>query len=128
MGHAKWILSTVFLAGCATLAPAPPRYSLPADTTLIAKPVPPQRTLALADLASFGPEDVRSVFGAPSLDRSEGPMRILQFTSGLCVTDMVFSDAGNLTHVEARAKTGTPIDIQPCLDSFEQTEIYSAGK
>ncbi|MEM7568692.1 MAG: hypothetical protein AAF337_02745 [Pseudomonadota bacterium] len=94
---------------------APPEAATPKP------PPPPPRKLQLADLASFSPDKARSVFGTPSLERTEGEVLVLQFTSGSCVSDMVFNGGGALVHVETRAKSGTPIDIQPCLDTFEQT-------
>lgn len=86
------------------------------------KPAPPQtpQKIQLADLARYSPADVEDIFGVPSLKRSEGDALVLQFTSTTCITDMIFNGKASLIHVEARAKSGTPIEIQPCLDSFSQ--------
>lgn len=129
MAAAKWVkracafAALSALAACAnvlpqeTAAPTVPVVAPPAPKPL--PPAPPK--LSLADLASFAPPQMESIFGAPSLKRAEGEMTLLQFTSGSCITDMVFNASAMLVHVEARAKTGTPIEIQPCLDSFSQT-------
>lgn len=129
MAAAKWVqwASTLAaisaLAACAGVlpqeaaAPAAPVVEPPAPKPL--PPAPPK--LSLADLGRYAPPEIENIFGAPSLKRAEGEMTLLQFTSGSCITDMVFNASAMLVHVEARAKTGTPIEIQPCLDSFSQT-------
>ncbi|MEO0410909.1 MAG: hypothetical protein AAF221_03590 [Pseudomonadota bacterium] len=113
-----WLLAIFAIAGCTAPVSQPPK-ALPVPTAELAPKPLPLRKLMLADLAPLSPAAMTQVFGAPSLDRREGDVRVLQFTSGSCISDLVFNAAGNLVHVEARAKSGTPIEIQPCIDSFD---------
>jgi len=117
---ASLMASAGLMSGCST-GPTTPPIAAPAPPK--PKPLPPAlpRKIQLSDLARYSPSDVEAIFGAPSLKRSEGETTVLQFTSTSCITDMVFNKAANLIHVVARAKSGTPIEIQPCLDSFSQT-------
>lgn len=131
MAAAKWVgrgcafAALIALTGCVELLPqeaaAPPSLAAPEDAVPEPKPAPPPPKLALADLARYAPMQMERIFGPPSLKRAEGQMTLLQFTSGSCITDMIFNASALLVHVEARAKLGTPIEIQPCLDSFSQT-------
>jgi len=109
-----------FLCAACAVPGAPPKVAASAPPVPKPVPPPPPEKIRVADLASFTPTDVENAFGSPSLKRSEGGTVILQFTSGRCITDMVFDENANMIHIEARAKSGTPIAIQPCLDSFAQ--------
>lgn len=128
MGRSKRVTLAIALAvigalsGCTQLAAPNVTAKAPAAEPPAPKPEPPAPPprLILADLARYAPADIQSVIGAPSLERMEGTMQVLQFTSGTCITDLIFENGAQLIHVEARAKTGIPIEIQPCLDSFSQ--------
>lgn len=133
MAKAAWLKLSLSIAaisalgGCVELLPPEqPAATAPTPPALppAPKPTPPQvpPKLLLSDLARYAPAEIQTVIGAPSLKRMEGAMQVLQFTSGTCITDLVYNENAQLIHVEARAKTGIPIEIQPCLDSFPQKE------
>lgn len=110
-------LTACLLFACETVSTNTPAQPA-AQPVAAPAPPPPPPTLQEGDLRALSPKQVLGLFGSPSLDRQEGGVRILQFTSGRCVCDVVFDASQGLSYVEARAKNGTPIETQPCLDSF----------
>lgn len=118
---ALWLLIAFAPSACATLdTPAPPPAAEPVRP-ILPKPAPPPAKLTAEAVKGLSPRQVLAVFGAPSLTRSEGAMSVLQFTGGSCIVDMVFDGSRAVIYLEARAKSGIPIDVQPCLDRFRQT-------
>ncbi len=96
------------LAACSTPAPLPP----------VAAPPPPPPP-GLARIIGSPAATVIALLGAPSLDRSEGPARQLQFVRPLCVLDVfLYPGAGGTLAVRtaaARRPDGSRIDPGACL-------------
>ncbi len=60
------------------------------------------------------------VFGRPDADLTEGMGRKMQFVSDICVLDAYLYAPGGagvpvVTHVDARQRTGQPIDRASCV-------------
>ena len=109
------LLSLSLLAAC-TAPPAPqPVPRLPAIP--VAKPGP-----GTARVLGRTPDVVLSVLGRPTLDRSEGPARQLQFSGKTCVADIFFypDRRGGLaaTHIEARDRSGRVVDPGGCIEAL----------
>lgn len=102
-------------AACAPTTPPPQRAA-------IAPPPPPPSRIGLERVLGATPDAVVTVLGSPTLDRTEGPARHLQFARGPCVLDLFFyppqPGAQHLArHAEARFKDGRPLDAASCLQS-----------
>ncbi len=96
------------VAACTTPAPPPPVAAPPA-------PPPPGLTRIIGSSAA----GVIALLGSPSLDRSEGPARQLQFVRPPCVLDVfLYPGAGGTPAVRtaaARRPDGSRIDPGACL-------------
>lgn len=97
------------LAACG--AAATPRPSVSA---------PPPAGPALVRIVAKSPQDVIALLGSPTLDRTEGPGRLLQFARPACVLDVYFypdpqSGRAAARHVEARLKDGRTYDASACV-------------
>ncbi len=113
MKFASNLLSLALLAGLAGCATAPAAPPLPPP----AKKVPPP--MGLERIIGSAAEGVTALLGPPSLDRSEGPARQLQFIRLPCVLD-VFLYPGKtgvpvVTTAAARKPDGSRIDPGACL-------------
>jgi hypothetical protein len=89
----------------APVAPAPPAFA----------PPPP----GLARIIGRDAATVMALLGKPSLDRREGPARLLQFVRPPCVLDVfLYPDTGAVPTVRtaaARRPDGFTIDAGMCL-------------
>ena len=103
------LLLALTLAACAT-APLPAPVPAP-------PPAPPPP--GLTRIIGKPPEAVIALLGKPSLDRSEGPARQLQFIRPPCVLDVfLYPGAGGALVVRtaaARRPDGSRIDAGACL-------------
>jgi hypothetical protein len=86
-------------------------------------PVPLPQPKPQTQLIGRGPDEVVALLGSPSLDRTEGPARQLQFMNASCVLDVFFypdrrSGRVAATHVEARSRTGQAFDTQSCVEAL----------
>ncbi|MGL4543015.1 MAG: hypothetical protein ACRCUI_10945 [Polymorphobacter sp.] len=64
-----------------------------------------------------------ALFGAPSLDRSEPPARMLQFARPPCVLDVYYYPPATgavavARHIEARTPDGKPMDAGACATAI----------
>ncbi len=91
--------------------PPPPRFA----------PPPP----GLARILGRDAATVMALLGKPSLDRREGPARLLQFVRPPCVLDVfLYPDAGTVPTVRtaaARRPDGSRIDPGACLTLLSPT-------
>jgi len=98
------------LAGCAT-----PQVAAPVKVAAAAAPPPP----GLQRLIGKAPAQVVALLGPASLDRSEGPARLLQFIRPPCVLDVfLYPGPGGAPVVRtaaARRSDGGRIDPGACL-------------
>jgi hypothetical protein len=111
------ILLPMIVAACAQPARQPPAAAAP-------PPAP-----GLVQVMGRSAEAVVAVLGRPTLDRTEGQGRHLQFANAQCVLDLFLYPpaAGTpqgggaiprpavVTHVEARQPTGRRMEAQACL-------------
>ena len=107
------LLVLLSAAACAPTAPPPPPAPLP----------PAPAAPAPTNLIGRDPQAVIELMGSPTLDRSEGPARHLQFARGACVLDVYFypgkrDPAPVATHVEARTPDGRSYDSAACITAL----------
>ncbi|MCA3254353.1 MAG: hypothetical protein INF91_01905 [Alphaproteobacteria bacterium] len=110
------LAALVVLAACA--APQAPVVRAP---TL---PVPPtvKQGIGLARVLGHSPEQAIALLGSPTLDRQEGPARVLQFARTACVLDLFLypdrrSGRVGVTEVDARTRAGAPFDPAACIEA-----------
>jgi hypothetical protein len=120
------------------LVPALLALGLAACTTPVARPagVTPPRLPPVPAINRVGLERVlgqnarmlTQLFGAPSLDFTEGPARKMQFGSGICVLDAYLYPPKEgrgeavVTHVDARQRNGSAIDRASCVAALTRRE------
>lgn len=108
------LLPLLILAACAQQPkPAPP---------VAPAPPPAPASLGISRIIGHPPERVIALLGSPTLDRSEGPARHLQFARVPCVLDVFFyprqGAAGvAASHAEARQRDGRPYDAGSCIEA-----------
>lgn len=89
-------------------------------------PVPiPQVKPQQVELIGRDPQAVIALLGSPTLDRTEGPARHLQFARQPCVLHVFFypdkrTARPSATHVEAQTPAGQTLDARTCIDSLTQ--------
>ena len=108
------LLSLALLATLAACAATPPATPLPAPAK---KPGPPP--MGLERIIGSAAEGVTALIGAASLDRIEGPARLLQFVRPPCVLDVFLYPGATgvqvVTTAAARKPDGSRIDPGACL-------------
>jgi hypothetical protein len=104
-------LPLLALAACATTPAAPPVASA-------AKRAPPPPT-GIERIIGSAAAGVTALLGPPSLDRTEGPARLLQFIRSPCVLDVFLypnkAGAPVVTTAVARKADGSRIEAGACL-------------
>lgn len=65
------------------------------------------------------------MFGAPRLDRREGPAHVLQFANGQCVLDAYLYPPRSgaepvVTHVDVRSSDGANADPATCISALQR--------
>ena len=107
------LLALVLLSACAGTVPVPVALPVPQRST---QPAGLQRVMG-KDAAT-----VVAVLGSPTLDRSEGPARVLQFARGACVLDLFLYPANGgvprVTDAEARTPAGAGYDAGVCVEAL----------
>ena len=107
--NAAALVLLLALAACTTPATPPPPVAAPPA------PTPPGLGRIIGSQATA----VIALLGAPSLDRSEGPARQLQFVRPPCVLDVFLYPGANGAPVvrtaAARRPDGSRIDPGACL-------------
>lgn len=111
------ILPLLLAIAACTPAVTPPPAALPPPPALPA-PAPLGLTRVLGHTAS----DVTALLGAPTLDRTEGKGRQLQFARGACVLDLFLYPPApgtnpTVKYTAARRRDGGPLDAASCLQS-----------
>jgi len=86
-------------------------------------PVPLPQPKPQIELIGRDPQTVIDLLGSPTLDRTEGPARHLQFARTSCVLHVFFypdkrTAQPTATHVEAQTPTGQTLDTRSCIDSL----------
>lgn len=107
------LIATAALAACA------PRAAPPPVATVTPPPAPAPRA-GLERVLGATPEAAIALLGSPTLDRTEGRARQLQFTRGACVLDLFFYPSGPALaarYADARLKDGRALDPASCLQS-----------
>lgn len=89
-------------------------------TTPITPPV--QALPGLDRVMGRAPEEAIKLLGSPTLDRSEGTARHLQFARPSCVLDLYYYSDGpsavpTARYAEARTRDGRPQDTTTCFQS-----------
>ncbi len=107
------VVAGLTLSACAT-APAVRQNALPVP------PVPGYGTAGLERVMGQNANALSQLFGQPLLDLTEGAGRKLQYGSDICVLDAYLYPpaAGGVPvvrHVDARQRTGAPIDRASCV-------------
>lgn len=139
-GDAIVLIAALALSACAAseTAPqeaaavepaAPPVEENPSPEPATEKASAAQTTDAppgAAGLIGLGPDAVKTVLGEASLERAEGPARILQFANGQCVLDVFFYDAA-ASFLAARAATGEDISAEFCYAALLPGGALTAG-
>lgn len=110
------LLLLLVIAACAPAA-TPPPAPLPTPREL-----PSPEPLGLTRVLGHGASDVQALLGAPTLDRTEGKGRQLQFARGPCVLDLFLypptpAREPEVKYVAARRRDGGPLDAASCLQS-----------
>lgn len=107
-------LPLALLLTVAACSQAPPLAPVPPALPRFAPPPP-----GLARILGRDAATVTALLGKPSLDRREGPARLLQFVRPPCVIDVfLYPDAGTEPTVRtatARRPDGSRIDAGMCL-------------
>lgn len=108
------------LAGCAT---TPPPVKAPPPVVVV--PPPPGLARILGSTAG----GVTALLGPASLDRSEGPARLLQFVRPVCVLDVFLYPGTNGAPVvrtaAARKPDGSRFDAGACLGMIAPEPLVS---
>jgi len=107
------LAACLVLAGCQA-SRAPVDHTPPV-------PVVPVGPRGLGAVIGQTPEVVLQRFAPASLDRVDGPVRLLQFRRAGCIFDVYFyADRGTGRptgrHAEARLPDGRPTDVTGCID------------
>lgn len=106
------------LAAVAACAPTPEPVSVP-------MPLSP----TLARVIGQPPETAVQLLGSPSLDRSEGTARHLQFARQGCVLDLFYYPDGTgrvrATYADARRSDGSAIDAGQCFEAMYRVQPLS---
>ena len=105
------LLATLFVSGCAGGTPGTPDRgpsTLPAPETLIGK-----------DAAA-----IKSLIGAPSLVRRDGPAEIWQYVGAGCTANLFLYQSGSdqpftLDHIDALGINGARMDTAACFADIE---------
>lgn len=106
----RLIITLLTLAGCAT---TPPTIMAPPPPPVIA-PIPP----GLAQILGQPESAVTALLGKPSMARTEGPARQLQFIRPPCVLDVfLYPEVGTprVRTAAARRPDGTRMEPGTCL-------------
>ena len=108
------LISTLFLAGCAT-RPEQPVPEVPQQ------PAPGQP--GVTRLVGLSTSELVGHFGAPALQVREGTSLKLQFRGRNCVLDAYLypnpSGVLRVTHVDTRATSGADTDQASCISALE---------
>lgn len=107
------LAACLLLAGCQA-SRAPVDHTPPV-------PVVPVGPRGLGAVIGQTPETVLQRFAPASLDRVDGPVRLIQFRRAGCIFEVYFyadRGAGRPTgrHAEARLPDGRPTDVTGCID------------
>jgi len=110
------LFALVALAACA--APQAPVVRAPS------LPIPPavKQGTGLARVLGHSAEQAIALLGSPTLDRQEGPARVLQFARAACVLDLfLYPDRRTgrvaVTETDARSRSGAPYDPAACIEA-----------
>lgn len=108
------LVSTLFLAGCAT-RPEQPVAELPQQPSAAA----PSATR----LVGLSTSELVGHFGAPALQVREGTSLKLQFRGRSCVLDAYLypnpTGVLRVTHIDTRALSGADTDQATCISALE---------
>jgi hypothetical protein len=106
-------IAGALMLGVAACAPTPP----PAATL-------PPPTPGMERVMGVPPATATALLGAPTLDRTEAPGRVLQWSKPACVLDIYYYPdpriGGAVTgrYAEARTRDGKAIDAGSCLSAL----------
>ena len=105
-------LATLVVAGCSSSG------SLDRGTVV--------RVPSTAELSGLGRTQLLGILGPADFNRVDGPAEIMQYRNGVCTLDVfLYKKAADsetqVTHVEARDSTMSPVPGDTCLKSVVQS-------
>jgi hypothetical protein len=109
------LIVCALLAGCA--APAPP----PAPPPPPPPPTAPAGPRGLAEVLGLNAAAIQQKLGTPSLNRTEGPNRLLQYKGAACVLNLFLaapSGEALARFADARGPDGRAIDANACVNQL----------
>jgi len=99
MKPALWSLavSTVLIGGCVE---STPQYSLTGGEQGVFRSANAGRPIPVSQIKGMDERQLQATFGAPMLDRKDGPMRVLRYQSDGCSL-FVYVSAGRAQYTDA---------------------------
>jgi hypothetical protein len=107
--------ATLLLAGC--VSESDPRYSLSGGEVGIFRSTNAGRPIPVSSIKGMDERQLQATFGAPVLDRKDGPTRALRYQSDACSL-FVYVSGGKAQHTEAYDPQLRPLmNVDQCAGS-----------